>query len=999
MKILQAFIFTLIITAVAFAQATGSLRGQVVDPNGAVVPNATVVATNGKGVEKTVVSNAQGEYTITGLPAGVYTVRTTAATFAPYENTEVTIEAGKRAELIITLTIEVEQEVVTVGEEGKISAEPENNASATVLKDRDLESLPEDPEELAAALQALAGASAGPNGGQFFIDGFTGGRIPPREAIREIRINQNPFSAEFDRLGFGRIEILTRPGVDKFRGQVFLNFGDESLNSRNPFAPNRPSSQIRNYGGNLAGPIIKKKASFFVDFSRRELDDNAIINARIIDPNFNIVPFQQAVLTPQRRLSFSPRVDYAINERNTLVARYSFEKSNFLNRGLSELTLPSRGYDSDNQQHSFQITETAILTPTVVNETRFQYLRQRNTTMGDNSVPSINVSPDFFGGGAQIGFNFNNEDRFELQNYTTWSSGRHSFKAGARYRYISIKDRSESNYGGTFSFNSSPAITVNGNVICPALSAIEKYRQRLLGNTSSCYNPSQFSITTGDPLADVSQGDIGIFFLDDWRVSPALTLSFGLRYENQSNISSNYNFAPRFGFAWSPGAGGARPPKTVFRGGFGIFYERFGENFTLNAERLNGIDQRQYIITDTGTPDVAQVVFNQVVFTPTAILNTPTAEFLNTLAPTTSNIRMVADDLQAPYTVQGALSVERQLPYNMTLSATYVTSRTNNALRTRNINAPNCLPLLPCPTTVQRPDPTRGRIDVYESTGVIDQNQLIVGMNTRLNPRFTLFANYRLSFAKGDTDGAGTYPMNSYDLSNEYGRTVFDTRHNVFAGGSFTLPWNVRLNPFVIFTSGRPFNITTGLDANRDTIRNERPTFADSQTRPNELRQTRWGDFDINPKPGQTIIPRNYGEGPEFFNVNLNINKTFGFGKSRNAGAAQQQQGAGQQGGRGGQGGIPGVSGGPGGGRPGGGGGGGRGGQGSFGGGNDKPYNLTVGFQIQNLLNRTNLSTPIGDLSSSRFGQSLSTVQGFGFGGGGGNIGNRRIELQLRFSF
>src|SRR5207247_9147747 len=144
---------------------------------------------------------------------------------------------------------------------------PKNNANATVLKEKDLEALPDDPDELEAAVQALAGPSAGPNGGQIYIDGFTGGRLPPKEAIREIRINNNPFSAEFDRLGFGRIEILTKPGSDKFRGNAFFNFNDESLNSRNPFTINRARSQTRFIGSNLSGPIQEKESAFFMDIS------------------------------------------------------------------------------------------------------------------------------------------------------------------------------------------------------------------------------------------------------------------------------------------------------------------------------------------------------------------------------------------------------------------------------------------------------------------------------------------------------------------------------------------------------------------------------------------------------------------------------------------------------------------------------------------------------------------------------------------------------------
>ena len=247
-KFIRPLLITLLFSVAAFGQQTGSIAGQVQDTLGAAVVGASVTIVSADGKEKTTTSNQRGEFTVTGLAAGRYTVRVTATKFALYENTEVDITAGDKLELIVPLTVSGVEEQVDVSSSEGVSTDPQNNAGATVLKEKDLEALPDDPDELEAALQALAGPSSGPNGGQIYIDGFTGGRLPPKEAIREIRINQNPFSAEYDRLGFGRIEILTKPGADKFRGNAFFNFNDESLNSRNPFAPSRAASQLRFLG-------------------------------------------------------------------------------------------------------------------------------------------------------------------------------------------------------------------------------------------------------------------------------------------------------------------------------------------------------------------------------------------------------------------------------------------------------------------------------------------------------------------------------------------------------------------------------------------------------------------------------------------------------------------------------------------------------------------------------------------------------------------------------
>ena len=996
MQNLKSFIFigliTLFINSAVFAQATGSLTGQIYDSLGAVVVGANVTAVDASGKEKSAVTNSQGAFTINGLAPGKYTVRVTAAKFSLYENTEVEITAGNREELVVALTVEAVTENVDVNVGESVNTDSDRNLSATVLTQEDLKALPDDPDELEAALQALAGPSSGPNGGQIYIDGFTGGRIPPKDAIREIRINQNPFSAEFDRLGFGRIEILTKPGSDKFRGQAFINFNDESLNSRNPFSANRASSQTRFYGGNISGPIQKNKSSFFIDINNRQIDNTAVVNALVLNPAFNIVPFTQEFTVPNRRLSISPRVDYQINAKNTLVARYSFTRFTSENQGIGDLSLPSRAFATTNTEHEIRLTETMIINAKTINETRFSYEWENREQNGDNTIPTINVSQAFTGGGAQIGLNYNRAQNWELQNYTTTTLGKtnqHSIKFGVRLRGITIKDRSESNFGGTFTFQGlpetrrTPTCVPSNDPTCiiPAVSPLEQYRQKLLGNPDPRYNPTTFSLTSGNPLADVSQYDVGLFVSDDWRVSPSLTLGLGLRYENQSNITDNYNFSPRFSFAYSPGAGGARQPKTVFRGGFGIFYERFSENLTLQENRFDGVQQLNYIVNSSSPQAIA--LLSQPIFSLTGVTNVPTAAQIGTASPSSNTIRRVADDLQSPYTMQVALGVERQLPFKTTAAVFYIASRTLHLLRTRSVNAPVCPAQTNC-IGLPGPNPALGRIYEYESSGVLNQQQIIFNFRTLISNKLSLFGNYRLGFAKSDSDGVGSFPAYTYDLNGEYGNSLLDVRHNVFIGGSITMPWDIRVSPFIIASSGRPFNITNGFDLNGDTLNLERPTFAQLNARCTQLGLTNSfcdlnGVSDVN-----ATIPRNYGRGPSYFSVNLNISKTFGFGGEKNTAqnTQQQPQGGGQ---------IP-VSGG-GGNRQGGGG-------NRQGGGGNSPYNLTLGMNINNLFNNVNFNSPVGVLNSSRFGQSTSTAGGFGFfGGGGANSGNRRIELQMRFSF
>ncbi|MDQ3257902.1 MAG: TonB-dependent receptor, partial [Acidobacteriota bacterium] len=607
---------------------SGVLRGLVTDEVDAVIVGAVVTARSVNGGERTAQTNRAGVFIFDNLAPGSYAVSAVAGGFATYINSAVEIAPGRRARLNIRLSVTLRGERVRVLSEATVSVEPDGNENAIRLRGSDLEALPFETGDQVDALRALAGPASGPDGAQVYTDGFTGGRVPPRDSIREVRINQNPFSAEYDRLGTNRIEFLTKAGSGKLRGQATFGGMDARLNSRNPFAPNRAPFRSSTGAANLSGPLFKRRssqASFFVDAERRGTDENGVINARVLDDDLRITPFSLVVLTPQRRTTFSPRVDYQLNERHTFAGRYADTQTSYRNAGVGDFSLPSRAYDTSGTEQVVQLTETAILGARAINETRFQFIRARREERGDNSVPTIRVLDAFTGGGAQVGLAANDDDRWELHNYTTFAAGRHTIRAGGRLRRIRVRDISASNFGGTYTFGGGLAPQLDaanevvrderGTVVRGAVSSLERYRRTQLfqrtGRTAADIRAlgggaTQFSIAGGDPLAGVGQRDLGLFVQDDWRVRPDLTLSAGLRYEAQTNVGGGLDLAPRVAFAWSPSArangssGGKdkQPPRMVVRGGFGVFYERFGENFTLQATRFDGVRQQQFVVTD-----------------------------------------------------------------------------------------------------------------------------------------------------------------------------------------------------------------------------------------------------------------------------------------------------------------------------------------------------------------------------------------------------------------
>jgi hypothetical protein len=960
---------------------------------------------------KSTTADASGSYTVTGLAPGGYIVQSTFSGFAPFASPAIQLAAGQSKRVDISMAIEAAEQSVTVTDDAPtVNIDASGNASAIVLKGKDLEALSDDPDELSNELTALAGPSAGPNGGQIYIDGFTGGTLPPKSAIREIRINQNPFSAEFDKIGYGRIEILTKPGTDQLHGRGFVQGNDNYFNTANPFAP-PPDYHSVQYNGTISGSI-NKKASFFLSVEGRNSPDANIysVEVPVIDPATGLYsiptgPTTGALNSTANRLEVSPRIDLQLGQKNTLTVRYQYEYGSTSGSLGSSTSLPTQSTSSTTSEHSVQLSDSQIINDHIVNETRMQYRLAPTLTTPVSATPSISVPGYFTGGGNTSQYSSDKTTHIELQNVTTMSAGAHAIKFGTWLRDNRDADTGLAGFNGSFSFPSITAYvdTLNGLAMGETVAQIAA----ACPTPGTCTpNKLTYSATgsTGKLAYIGNVFDAAVFFQDDWKANQFLTLSGGLRWEGQDHVADHSDWAPRVSFAYAlDGHKKGTTSKTVVRGGFGLFYDRFAIASLMTLERYNGGPNGQ----------IQNVISNPLCFSATSLADAQNMAGSNCTASSANPPQFQALDptYHSPYNEQVGTSLERQLTKTTTLSFTYVHTNGVHQMDTRDSNAyePLTGTTFYNSTTGPRPNPKFGPIDEYFPEAVFKQNQVIANVNARLKPTLSFMGFYTLNFADGNTGTAS----NSYNLKQDYGRSAFVRRNMVFVMGNYTGPWGVTFNPFLIAQSGRPFNVTTLTDLTGDNFFNDRPAYAASGSCGSgsaEFVTTSFGCLDVNPQSGETLLPANIGNSPASVAVNLRVSRSFGIGPK-----TQGQNGPNNQNGqRGGPGGPPmgGMGGGPG----GGGGGGGRGGGGG-GGGFGPPaantghkYSLTFSAQALNLFNDINYGAPSGSVAptlipgstteygpGNRFEKSTSLAGGI-FASPSGSA-SRRIFFQAAFNF
>jgi Carboxypeptidase regulatory-like domain len=967
-----------------------TVRGQVADPSGARIPGAKITLTTTSGLDvASGDSDVSGSFLIRGLKPGDYKIRATFDGFAPFQSGIITLAANQVKRIDIVMAIEVAQQSVSVSDEAAaVNVEAGGNTSAVVLKGDDLGALSDDPDELANELSALAGPSAGPNGGVIFIDGFSGGELPPKSAILQIRVNQNPFSAEFDRLGYGRIEILTKPGTGKLHGQALLQGNDKSFNTGNPFTANIPEYHSYQFSGSLSG-AISRSASFFLSVDSRDQQNvNAWVIPDAVLPNSAGVyvdndNYPVSLLSPHIRDNASLRFDWQMG-KTTMTARYGFwyenEKGN-LDSGPG--TLASGSTHESNSDHTVQLSSTTIFNDHFINESRFQFERHDENHYPDSTERTVSVAGDFVGGGFTGQTSQDHRVALEFQNLSTLSHGIHAIEFGTRIRDNRDANKSNANFNGMFDF--SPAII--GQTTDSASQVYEQFANGLASGDSfkslvqQGLGPSSASYAAGNPSAVANVFDVALFAQDDARVNSRLTVSGGMRWEAQNHIGDHDDWAPRAALAYSLDGGKGKTTRTVLRAGYGFFYDRVGTPNLMTVQHSEG--ETQIVLTN---PNCSSSATSLDGIDMTTCTSGAGAEATN-IAPVRYEI---APNYHATYTEQGGASIERQLLAGASVTLTYLNSFGVHQQVLRNANQ-----------AIGGTPQTSAQSYLYEyfPEAIFKQHQIIASFRAKGGKNLALSGFYAYSTAT--SNGAGPLGnnaiSNAYDLNQDYGRAGFVLRNVAFLTGTYKGPWGVTFNPFLIVQSGHPFNITLAADS-LNNLFNQRPTYATSSTPVADQVVTPFGVLDSAALSGGQLVPVNLGSGPAAVAVNLAISRSFAFGGEHagvNRGGDENPLTI-----------APSSNtsrpnrGGPGGGSLGGGGLGSGGGGGAPAlaapsGGAGRGYALRFSVQALNVFNNVDYGTPVGVLGSSYFDRSTSLAGG-AFSSGSAA---RRIFAQATFSF
>jgi hypothetical protein len=745
--------------AAAQTAPTGRLLVTVVDPSGGVIPGATVVVVPPSGSLTTasapVVTSGAGVATLDALAPGTYTIQIEFPGFETVQVRSIRVKAGDNTQKV-KLPIKKLDEAVTVGRDKQSGQlDPQGNAFSTVLTREQIAALPDDPDEMEAMLKNMA-----PPGASIRVDGFTGGKMPPKSQIRSIRLPRMDMTAAQNHGGLNGmmfIDILTQPGLGPIRGGLDFTFRDDGLNARNPYAASKGDEGLQQYGASLSGTIVDMKSSFSLTVQSARQHDTANLFAAL--PTGTLA---EPVRRPTDRTNFTGRFDQSINKDHAM--RFSVQRNAFTNRnlGVGGFDLSDRAYTQGVADSVFRASENGPLGKRFFSESRLQLHWTRATSQSLVEAPAIRVNDAFTSGGAQQSGGSHTFE-FEAASDLDYVRGKHSARFGVLLEGGRYHSNASSNYLGTYTFAS-----------------LADYQAG---------RPASYTRRIGDPDVRYSNVQLGVYAQDDIRVARSLLFSAGLRYEAQGLIRDQQNFSPRFSLTWSPLKSG----KTTFRAGGGLFSDWLGTGTYEQTLRVDGFRQRQLNVFNPAYPDPG----------------------LSGTTPPTDRY-LLGSGLVLPESASLNAGVEQLVTSTLRVNASYTYRRGSHLLRGQNLNAPLNM-------TGTRPDAAFANEIAVVSDASSRSHVLNIGANLMLQNwhRTFFFVNYGYVRARGNAMGAFSLPANGDDLDAEWGPTSPRHRFNVTFS---TQPIrNLSVNLTLRGQSGSPYTITTGLDNNRDGVFNDRP--------------------------------------------------------------------------------------------------------------------------------------------------------------------------------
>ena len=744
---------------------TPPITGTVLDPSGAWVADATVTLKRGERELSSAKTDAMGRFRFEEIPQGNYSIEIQQEGFQP-SLTPVQVQEKPLASLTITLSLAqlVSQVSVTAGAV-QVSTDTADNRDSVDADQSLLEDVPVFDQDYIAAMSAFLDAgSLGTNGAQLIINGVevTSATVTA-SAIQQVRINQNPYSAEFARPGRGNIEIITKEATPDYHGTLNFIFRDSLMNARDTFALVRAPEQRRILEGAISGPVGHSKAtSFLLSGHRQEEDLQSIVFAEGLSG-----PIRENVASPKRDTMISLHIGHQFSSNHSAYWQYTEWDYPSFNQGVGNFVLPEAGTNSDQWEREWIFSDRLTLSPKWLLQSQILIGWEHHATSSVTNAPKIVVQDSFTSGGAQIDL-LGTERHASFNEMASWSAGKHFVKFG-----LSVPEWSRrgivnhSNFGTTYFFSS-----------------LQDYASQ---------HPYAFRQQAGSGEVLFWQQEVGAFVQDDYRLRPNLSLSLGLRYNWQNHLRDHRQFAPRIAFAYSP----EKSRKTVLRGGAGVFYDRTGAGPIGDLTLYNGLTLQNYLIKNPTYP----------------------SPFINggSLADFPTDVVQFDPSIHEPYSIQYNLAVERQLAKQTTLAVTYNGSLGIGLFRSLNVNAP-----LP-PNYLFVPDPSIGVLRQIESSGRQTYNSLQITIRGELPRHITGLMQYTLSRTNNNAGGVAWFPANQYVLSGEWSRADFDQKHRFNLLESYSPGKSFTIGVGVTAASGKPYSLTRGGDFYGTGLTNARP--------------------------------------------------------------------------------------------------------------------------------------------------------------------------------